>query len=156
MNGKRPVGTKGKSIEEQRLAREWGALLKKRLTLPVEHLADADDLLAQFDTGVDELVAWMTEHKRSPKRNRAVGEDKLARKWSRCLSRPPQLPQKLRAIHDLMSNYLAWVEAEAADVALHAQCTADIDLLVAWMDEHKRCPKRDRGDLESKLAEQWG
>ena len=93
-NGQRPVGSKGKSREEQTLAREWSQLVKTKQTLSAELLAEAEDLLAQFDTDVAPLVAWMNEHKRCPKRHRVAAEDQLAQRWGRYLKRPAPLPPK--------------------------------------------------------------
>ena len=81
--GRRPVDSKGKSKEEKRLALRWGQLVKKKLTLSADHLAEVEDLLAHFDTGLDQLAAWMHEHKRFPKRDRGDAEDKLAQTWGR-------------------------------------------------------------------------
>ena len=69
-HGRRPVGGKEKSTAERRIARNWCQLLRNKLALSVDHLAEVEDLLAHFDTGLDPLVAWMHEHKRSPKRHR--------------------------------------------------------------------------------------
>ena len=70
MNGKQPVRTKGKSDEEKKLARDWNILINANLNLSDELLAQVEELLAQFDSGVDDLVAWMYEHKRYPRRSR--------------------------------------------------------------------------------------
>ena len=154
MNGKRPVRNKIARAEDT-LAKKWSKLMKDKLNLSDELLAEADELQAQFDTGVDRLVAWMHEHKRSPKRDRGDPEDKLAQTWGRYLKKTDLLPLQLRDIQHLMSNNLEWIESEAADVALHAQCDTGVDQLAAWMHEHRRSPKRHRGDLEDKLAQTW-
>ena len=57
MNGKQPVRTKGKSDEEKKLAKEWNILIKAKLSLSDEFLAQVEELLAQFDSGVDDLDA---------------------------------------------------------------------------------------------------
>ena len=144
----RPATTKSKTQEEIQLAKRWNSMLKNKLTLSAEHLAEAECLEAQFDTGVDQLAVWMHEHRRRPKHHRGKLENILARKWGRHLKGPAPLPPKLQVIQDLMSNNMAWIEAEAADVTLHT----GVDQLVAWMNEHKRYPKRDRGDGEDGLA----
>ena len=87
-HGRRPVGGKEKSNEEKKLAGKWNQLLKNKLALSADHLAEAEDLLAQFDACVNRLAAWMHEHKRSPKQHRGRIENNLARSWGRYLDKP--------------------------------------------------------------------
>ena len=63
MNGKRPVRNKTDPAEDT-LAKKWSKLIKHKLNLSDELLAETDELQAQFDSVVDPLEAWMNEHKR--------------------------------------------------------------------------------------------
>ena len=79
MNGKRPVRNKIARAEDT-LAKKWSKLMKDKLNLSDELLAEANELQSRFDSGVDPLEAWMYEHKRGPRRDRLV-EGVLAKKW---------------------------------------------------------------------------
>ena len=56
MNGKRPLRNKIAPAEDT-LAKKWNKLMKDKLNLSDELLAEVDELQAQFDTGVDQLAA---------------------------------------------------------------------------------------------------
>ena len=107
-NGKRPVRNKIARAEDT-LAKKWSKLIKDKLTLSDELLAEAEELQARLDSGNDPLEAWMYEYKRCPRRDRLV-EGVLPQKWGRWKKRSSS--PRLLAIQELMSTDPTWTEAD--------------------------------------------
>ena len=159
-NGQRPVKTRTKTREEKQLANKWNSLLINKSTLSAECLAEAEYLEAQFETGVDQLAAWVEEHKRHPRQKRAHDEGRLAHKWwpssKDSSSLPPSSQQIVMAMKHRLLSDPARIEAERIEDALLGARKVDIYVaLKTWMESHKRHPRRGRVEEEGRMARKW-
>ena len=160
-NMRRPVETKGRHPAERRLALKWHALLKHKSSLLPSVLVEAETLHEKFQhRDLTILATWMTEYKRCPKRGRCGGEDKLARQWKQLLLKANDLPPKVKGVvmtlQYLLLNAPTWIEAEKADDALDTEPQlVACEAVKAWMELHKRHPRRDRVGCEGGMARKW-
>ena len=160
-NMRRPVETKGRRPAEKRLAQKWHALLKRKSSLPPSVVVEAETLNERFQNcDVNMSATWMNEYKRCPKRGRGGGEDKLARQWKQLLLTANDLPPKVKGVvmrlQYRLLNHPAWIEAEKADDALDtAPQLVACEAVKAWMELHKRHPRKGRVGCEGGLARKW-
>ena len=160
-NMRRPVQTKGRHPVEKRLARKWNALLKHKSSLPTSVIVEAETLNEKFKKNdVNILATWMGEYKRCPKRGRGCDENKLARQWKQLLLMANDVPPKVRCIVSRLRYRLltdpVWIEAEKAEEALAtAPQLLDCETVKAWMELHKRHPRRGRVGCEGIMSRKW-
>jgi hypothetical protein len=160
-NMRKPVETKGRHPTERRLAQKWHALLKHKSSLLPSVLVEVETLHEKFQyRDVTILATWMNEYKRCPKRGRGGGEDKLARQWKQLLLKANDLPPTVKAVvmrlQYRLLNHPAWIEAEKADDVLDtAPQLVACEAVKAWMELHKRHPRKGRVGCEGGMARKW-
>ena len=111
----------------------------------------------------------MNEYKRCPKRGRGGDEDKLARQWKQLMlnaqwkqlmlnanDRSPKVRDVVMRLRHRVLTEPVWIEAGKAKEALAAGSqSVACGTVKAWMELHKRHPRRDRVGCEGDMARKW-
>ena len=172
MNEYKRCPRRGRGGDEDKLARQWKQLLLKANDLPPKLKGVVMRLRYRLSTDpawidpslhadYEAVEAWMESHKRCP-RWECVGEERrMAKKWYhlRSLRRCSLLSGVCDGVETLKRQSQidpVWIEAEKAEEALAAapQLVA-CETVKAWMELHKRHPRRGRVVCEGRMAKPW-